>query len=170
MSERWQPVTGYEGSYEVSDRGRVRSIGRTIPHRKTKMRTLPTRILSQKMTGRNGRLYPTVELRSADHRRHPYKVHRLILEAFIGPRPENHQACHANDDPTDNRLENLRWDTRSANIYDAVRNGRHPQSRKTSCRHGHEFTPENTYTRPDGGRNCRACQVERQHRYIATRP
>lgn len=52
-------------------------------------------------------------------------VHRLILEAFVGSCPEGMEACHWNDDPTDNRLENLRWDTHRANGADMVRNGHH---------------------------------------------
>jgi hypothetical protein len=50
-------------------------------------------------------------------------VHRLVLEAFVGPRPSGMECCHNNGDPSDNRLENLRWDTRSANQKDAVRHG-----------------------------------------------
>lgn len=58
--------------------------------------------------------------------RHHWKlIHRLVLEAFIGPCPDGMEACHNNGDRTDNRLENLRWDTRSANQKDAVRHGTH---------------------------------------------
>jgi len=176
-NELWRPTVGYEGSYEVSDHGRVRSIGRTVPHRKTGSRTLPTRILNQRMTSRrkgreHAKRYLIVDLCSADHKKHIHKVHRLVLEAFVGPRPEGYVACHGNDDPTDNRLDNLRWDTRSANTYDAVVNGCHPQARKTVCGRGHEYTPENTYfhTGRYRRRNCRACQRERQQKYMASRP
>jgi hypothetical protein len=68
------------------------------------------------------------------------------------------EACHLNDVATDNRLDNLRWDTRSANKRDTVRNGLHSQARKTHCKRGHEFTAENTYIRPDGARTCRRCK------------
>lgn len=50
-------------------------------------------------------------------------VHRLVLETFVGPRPLGMECCHYNGDPSDNRLENLRWDTKSANAKDAVRHG-----------------------------------------------
>jgi|SRR5215469_1284009 len=56
-------------------------------------------------------------------------IHQLVLEAFVGPCPEGLIACHANDDPLDNRLENLRWDTYSANTADAIRNGRYDEHR-----------------------------------------
>ena len=52
-----------------------------------------------------------------------YRVHRLVLEAFVGPCPEGMEACHNNGDPADNRLENLRWDTRQENQKDAVKHG-----------------------------------------------
>jgi hypothetical protein len=52
-------------------------------------------------------------------------VHHLVLEAFVGPRPPGTEACHNNGDPSDNRLENLRWDTRRANRHDMRRHGTH---------------------------------------------
>jgi hypothetical protein len=52
-----------------------------------------------------------------------YGVHRLVLEAFVGPCPAGMEACHNNGVRTDNRLENLRWDTRSANCRDRIRHG-----------------------------------------------
>ena len=50
-------------------------------------------------------------------------VHRLILETFVGPCPPGMEACHNDGDKLNNRLDNLRWDTRSANSFDAVRHG-----------------------------------------------
>lgn len=47
-------------------------------------------------------------------------VHRLALETFVGPCPEGMETCHNNGDPTDNRIENLRWDTHKANFKDAI--------------------------------------------------
>lgn len=164
VNELWRPVIGFEGAYEVYDCGRVRSLARTISHRWSGSKSLPTRILSQRLLGsvrkdRNRvKRYPIVQLRDSGHRKHVRKVHQLVLEAFVGPRPDKAVACHLNDDPMDNRLENLRWDTCSANIQDAVVNGCHPQSSKKVCRQGHHYTADNTYVRPDGGRGCRACR------------
>ena len=81
-----------------------------------------------------------------------------LLEAFVGPCPSGQEACHANDDPRDNRLENLRWDTRSANALDSVRNGTHHAARRTHCAQGHEFTAINTYRYPSGKRSCVVCR------------
>ena len=51
------------------------------------------------------------------------KVHRLVLEVFVGPQPNGCEGCHNNSDRSDNRLVNLRWDTRKGNVADAVRAG-----------------------------------------------
>jgi HNH endonuclease len=50
-------------------------------------------------------------------------VHRLVLEAFVGPRPPGLVCCHGDGDPTNNRLENLRWDTYLANSADMLLHG-----------------------------------------------
>ncbi len=51
-------------------------------------------------------------------------VHRLILEAFVGPCPRGKESCHFPDrNPTNNRLENLRWDTHAANGRDMALHG-----------------------------------------------
>lgn len=59
-------------------------------------------------------------------------IHRLILETFIGPCPKDRECCHKNDIPTDNRLENLRWDTRSENMKEGFYNGRYKQGEEHS--------------------------------------
>lgn len=51
-------------------------------------------------------------------------VHRLVLEAFVGPCPEGMEACHDDGDPANNRLGNLRWDTPTANGQDRCRHGK----------------------------------------------
>jgi hypothetical protein len=50
-------------------------------------------------------------------------VHRLVLEAFVGPCPVGMECCHNDGDPANNRLENLRWDTRLENARDRLRHG-----------------------------------------------
>lgn len=156
--ERWLPIPGYEGIYEVSDAGRVRSLDRL----NARGRRLAGKLRSLSVMP-SGHL--TVAL-NAHRVRRTWSVHHLVLMAFVGPRPEGMEACHWNDEPSDNRLENLRWDTRSANQADSVRNGTHAMASRTHCPKGHEYTAENTYLHPKGSRYCRACrdQYREDHR------
>lgn len=67
------------------------------------------------------------------------QVPHLVLEAFIGPRPEGKECCHDNGNPIDNRIVNLRWDTHASNMQDKSRHGtetvgeRHPRSSMTDA-------------------------------------
>lgn len=149
-AERWRPIPGYEGSYEVSDLGRVRSLDRMD----ARGRTRTGRLLRLRRTTRN---HLAVALYK-DLTRRDYQVHHLVLVTFVGSRPPGTEGCHWNDDPTDNRLDNLRWDTRSANCLDSVRNGGHARAGKTHCPSGHAYTPENTYVYPNSKRACRECR------------
>lgn len=165
MSERWLPIVGYEGFYEVSDQGRVRSLDRVVPCGTRKMRTYRGRALADSADTAGYRIVALYR----DGRRRTTKVHSLVLESFVGSRPAGMEACHNNGDLADNRLANLRWDTHSRNVYDSVRQGTHPQSRKTRCTQGHLYTRENTYIQRSAngkvGRVCRTCQREWQRQY-----
>ena len=150
MSETWIPIPGYEGLYDVSDLGRVRSLDRLDA------RGHARREMVLKPRTSNKRHY--VVLYTNGVRRRNSKVHRLVLEAFMGPCPDGLEGCHLNDDPTDNRLENLRWDTQSANMLDSVRNGTHHNANRTHCPQGHEYTSANTYVGRPNRRFCRECR------------
>jgi len=56
-------------------------------------------------------------------RKHYFHVHTLVLLAFGFPRPYGMECCHNDGDPRNNRLENLRWDTRKGNYQDSIRHG-----------------------------------------------
>lgn len=102
MSETWKPIVGYEGLYEVSDLGRVRSIGHRISPRVLKLHT------------RTRDQYVTVGL-SKDKRRKVLKVHRLVATAFIGEPGVDNQVDHVNGNRSDNKAINLRWVSGSVN-------------------------------------------------------
>jgi hypothetical protein len=157
MPEIWLPVVGYDGHYSVSDHGRVRSEPRTLMRPNGSWVRHRGKILTQTPHYKSG--HRSVTLRW-DGKPRTESVHRLVLEAFIGPCPEGMECCHWDDDPSNNHLSNLRWGTRSDNKYDLVRNGRHPQARLTQCRHGHELTPENTYVYGHE-RQCKTCTFAR---------
>lgn len=155
--EQWKPVPGFESFYEVSDRGRVRSFDRYVNHWRGGKRLHRGRML-RTFPGTKGRSngYLRVALYRPGAKR-LVEVHVLVLEAFIGPRPPGLVCCHYNGNPVDNRLENLRWDTLSANSFDDIRNGVHPAASKTHCRNGHLYSDENTRVGP-AGRHCRTCE------------
>ena len=107
MAEIWKPIKDYEGLYEISNLGRVKSLPRNG--------TIKTeKILTPNMSGR----YARIGLR--DKIKIKYSVHRLVAEAFI-PNPNNlPQVDHINGDRYDNRVENLRWVTPSENSQHAL--------------------------------------------------
>lgn len=150
----WRDIPGYEGHYQVSDAGEVRSLDRYVAYGRGQQMFRRGVVLKQSV---NRQGYLRVALRSQTRR-----VHALVLEAFVGPRPEGADTLHANDIRTDNRLENLSWGTRRQNMLDAVKRGRHGQTRKTHCKWGHEFTAENTIevSGRRGTRKCRACRLK----------
>ena len=120
MQEIWKAVPGYEGKYEVSDQGRVRSIDRIVTQ-KSRWGTLYTMKRKGKLL-RPGRM-PSGHVSVALGRDNSQCVHKLVLLAFVGLAADKHECCHNNGNPADNRLENLRWDTRSENMKDAYAHG-----------------------------------------------
>lgn len=165
MIETWKPVPTWESLYEVSDLGRVRVLDRTVNSRWGSRRVVPGRVLRPEVTHQNRE---RVTLHDGD-RNERFSVHRLVLAAFVGPCPDGMEACHDDDNPRNNRLSNLRWDTKSANHRDKVRNGRNPNSNKTHCPQGHPYSPENTMYSKRGGRKCRTCQRAYVRRAAAKR-
>ena len=137
---RGLPHAATQGQFLVSDDGRVLDVWQPA-------------LLSQSGSHKQG--YLRVSLRG----RQRY-VHQLVLEAHVGPRPRGMNVLHANDIPWDNRLENLRWGTQSENLKEATVNGRNVNANKTHCKNGHEFTPENTYLKASGSRECRVCSYQ----------
>ena len=67
--------------------------------------------------------YPTLVVPKTNGVNRTRMVHQMILEAFVGPKPPGMECCHENGVRTDNRIEKLRWDTRSNNQKDSVRHG-----------------------------------------------
>jgi hypothetical protein len=165
MNAHWLPVVGWEGFYEVSDHGHVRSIDRTVCDGKR----LRGRLLAPRD---NGRGYPCVTL-SRNNARKIVCVHRLVAQAFL---PDSHfdgaDVCHNDGSRTNNHVSNLRWGTRSDNITDTVIHGTHHNASKTRCPQDHPYSVQ-----PNGRRYCRECKrlnspavLARQRELRKTRP
>lgn len=156
--ERWRAIPGYEGYYEVSDLGRVRSVDRWINYADGRRRLYPGQILSLQPHPRGGHL--VVRLYAGPSAQ-TLKVHALVLLAFAGPRPEGMEVCHNNGVGDDNRLSNLRYGSHGENMRDAVKHGTHYESRRTHCPQDHPYDEENTRLY-QGRRYCRACHLARK--------
>lgn len=134
MHEEWRPIPGYQGAYEVSNLGRVRSVERIIAsvrRGKPFARRQPGKVMSPRV---NRWGYSQISLGSRHLKGRCISVHKLVALAFIGPRPQPRaQINHKNGVKTDNRVENLEWVTARENSHHAVRNG----LVKTGERHSH---------------------------------
>lgn len=120
--ELWRPVVGYEGLYLVSNWGRVRSVERR------EWVATPTggRLHFYRDKIRKLKLDKTRHLSIPLHKNKKSKfkfVHRLVLEAFIGPCQKGMECCHNDGNPENNQLWNLRWDTPENNKLDMIRHG-----------------------------------------------
>lgn len=113
--EEWRGVRGWETLYAVSNLGRVKRLPR---------RGYGERILKPYVNDKN---WPRMMVGLCNGKREyggveafPH-VHKLVLEAFVCPRPAGMVCCHINGNPSDNRLENLRWGTLHDNAADKRR-------------------------------------------------
>lgn len=150
MAETWCPIPGFEGLYEVSDAGRVRSLDRIVKRRHYGI--CRGRILQPKVD--KGRV--DVEL-SVSGRTSRMGVGRAVLLAFTGPCPDGMECCHNDGDMHNNSLSNLRWDTHSSNAIDCITHGTHPKASKTECPHGHQYDIFR-----NNRRDCRTCTNNRR--------
>lgn len=158
LVEEWRNVKGYEGLYQVSDWGNVRSLDRINEFYNPMLKKMSKRFwegkVLKKVKNQDG--YDVVSLRDYNHKGHDGKVHRLVAEAFL-PNPQNKPTVdHINGDKQDNRVENLRWATNKENNNNpntivnmrGIQNGRQ-LNRKDSSKVVYQYTLDgiliNTY-------------------------
>lgn len=106
------PVVGFPG-YLVSDEGEV------FTERRGRAR--------RPLVGHVFEGYRSVTLARDEGRNATRAVHRIVLEAFVGPRPPDLEARHHNGNSLDNRLGNLSWSTHTENLADIVTHGTRPR-------------------------------------------
>lgn len=118
--EKWKPVVGYEGLYEVSELGRIRSLDRQVTDINGVVKTLKGRVLKQNAqpsghmsVGLSANGVPATRL-----------VHVMVLESHVGLKPHCHMEClHKDGNAKNNNVSNLRWGTSSENRMDAYDHG-----------------------------------------------
>ncbi len=119
VPEIWRTIPGYEGKYEVSNHGRVKSLDRIVIRKDRWRNDAQFKWTGRVMVGVPHRGYLTVKLGG----RKVFGVHQLVAMAWIGERPKDAVVNHINGVKTDNRPENLEWTTNRENVLHAYRTG-----------------------------------------------
>lgn len=120
-NEIWKDIKGYEGIYQISNLGRVKSLARKIPIEawgKKRLRSIPERIMQLEQV--NG--YFTLSLKKDGKRKH-HKVHRLVAESFLENHEEKRCVNHIDGNKENNCVDNLEWVTHSENMIHASKTG-----------------------------------------------
>jgi len=118
MNEEWRNIEGYEGYYQVSNEGRVKSLERfidTTANGTPCLYTVREKILKFGRYAKNG--YLNVHL-SKYGKSEVISVHRLVARAFLGERQKGLDICHCDGNPKNNNIENLRYDSHKNNSAD----------------------------------------------------
>lgn len=125
--EKWRSIEGYEGYYEVSNLGRVRSLERTLADGRIRK----GKVLHGSRKTDTGRLKVSL---SRDGRVATAMIHRLVAMAFLGVPPDGRGlVLHSDGDHLNNRSSNLRWGTYADNVQDSLEHGTHRNQYTTAA-------------------------------------
>ena len=163
--EVWRPIPGWPW-YEVSDKGNVCSVERTVLCSDGRLMRRKRLILKP---GRNPKGYLFVNLYRAAKEKTPVTISRLVLEEFVGPRPDGTECRHLDGSQENNALTNLMWGTKLENADDKRRHGTHNNTRKTHCPKKHRYDEIHTSRPPSRPteRRCRTCVAENRKQVSA---
>lgn len=118
--ELWMPVIGYEGLYEISNKGRVKSVARVLINCQNIRREWPSKILKPQQESHG---YTQVTLYRSNGRGKNFKIHRLVAESFLaGSRGDAKEVNHIDGNKQNNSVINLAWVTRLENSQHAWEN------------------------------------------------
>lgn len=161
--EKWKDIEGFEGYYQVSDHGRVRSLDRVVIRSDGKPQPCKGQIIIPKSISKH-REYFDVCLSKKGIRTNNY-VHILVAKAFVpNSNPNtNKYVLHKIPDKTNNYASNLKWGTSSENNHQRVSDGNDWESKKTHCPLGAPLD----FLVPSGvkrkKRDCQACMLTRSY-------
>lgn len=120
MSEIWKDIEGYEGSYQVSNKGNVRSVDRIVIRSDGLVLPLKGKHLKKSVDSRG---YPSVWLQTVGKKARSRRVHRLVAETFVNNPNNLREVNHKSGIKTDCSADNLEWCTRSHNMLHCWENG-----------------------------------------------
>lgn len=122
IEEVWKDIEGYEGLYQISNTGKVKSLGRKGVDRIGRKYSFPEKVIKFTI-GTSG--YPTTHLVSEDSIRETIMIHRIVAKTFIPNHENKHDVNHIDGNKQNNLLSNLEWMTRSENINHSYKIGTH---------------------------------------------
>ena len=119
--EIWKDIPGFEGMYQASTFGRIRSKDHYV---RIVAKGTESKRISRGQILKPGKQMATGHTSVVLGRKHgSMQVHAAVALTFLGPRPAGKEVCHNDGNPENNRLDNLRYDTRTNNILDVYRIG-----------------------------------------------
>ncbi len=124
LEEVWKPIKEYDGLYEVSNLGRVRSLTRVLPHKTFGTWTVKGKVMKTCLTGNGTQKYAGVCLRDEEGKTKCKKIHRLVAKTFIPNEYNKREVNHIDGVTLNNRVDNLEWVTPLENVHHAKKIGK----------------------------------------------
>lgn len=128
MNEVWKDIPNYEGYYQVSSLGRVKSVERLVKYKDGRKRIYPSVLIKD----RDKDVFSRLVTLKKNNKGKTFTVHGLVARAFLGNTPEGYEICHIDGNYKNNSIDNLRYDIRSENRIDNYRYGRKASKGKLS--------------------------------------
>ena len=123
IKEEWRDVRGYEGLYQISNKGRIKSLERYVKNSRKGNRLIKEKVLNPTD---NGHGYKIIGLRYKGKRKNHY-IHRLVAEAFVDNPNNKNYINHIDYDRGNNNADNLEWCTQKENIHYSIERMSHPR-------------------------------------------
>lgn len=122
IQEEWRPVVGYEGLYEVSDLGRIKSVKKIVPRKGgvSPFRTVPEHMMRPSKINKKGDQFDLIVVLYKNGAQCSHPVSRLVANAFIENPDSLPRVKHINGDKSDNTASNLAWCSHSESLKNSI--------------------------------------------------